>query len=103
MGAGYPELPRVWRAMIFSFCSMMIEHAFDEHRDQMLEMYVSIGHFKEIKERPRNIGSEALTAYMFHQTSNQSSAFICAMFAIEGLGHAKPANGGDYQDSLWRG
>ena len=83
---------------LFSFRSMMIEHAFDEHRDfQMLEkMYVSIGGtLKEIKERPRNIGSEALTAYMLHQTSKTNPLHLFgAMFIIEGLGSCKAGEWG---------
>lgn len=83
---------------LFTFRSMMIQHAFDEHRDyQMLEkMYVSIGGtLKDIKQRPRNIGSEALTSYMFHQTSKTDPLHLFgAMFIIEGLGSCKAGKWG---------
>lgn len=83
---------------LFTFRSMMIKHAFDEHRDyQMLEkMYVSIGGtMRAIKERPRNIGSEALTSYMFHQTSKTNPLHLFgAMFIIEGLGSCKAGEWG---------
>lgn len=83
---------------LFNFRSMMIQHASDEHRDyQMLEkMYVSLGgSLKEIKERPRNIGSEALTSYMFHQTSKTDPLHLFgAMFIIEGLGSCKAGDWG---------
>lgn len=83
---------------LFTFRSMMIEHAFDEHRDyQMLEkMYVSLGGtLKDIKERPRNIGSEALTSFMFHQTSKPNPLHLFgAMFIIEGLGSCKAGEWG---------
>jgi len=83
---------------LFPFRSMMIQHASDEHRDyQMLEkMYVSLGgSLREIKQRPRNIGSEALTCYMFHQTSKTDPLHLFgAMFIIEGLGSCKAGEWG---------
>ena len=83
---------------LFPFRSMMIQHAYDEHRDyQMLEkMYVSLGgKLPEIKQRPRNIGSEALTCYMFHQTSKTNPLHLFgAMFIIEGLGSCKAGEWG---------
>ena len=83
---------------LFPFRSMMIQHASDEHRDyQMLEkMYTGLGgSLREIKQRPRNIGSEALTCYMFHQASKTDPLHLFgAMFIIEGLGSCKAGEWG---------
>ncbi|EAU65208.1 StlD/DarB family beta-ketosynthase [Stigmatella aurantiaca] len=70
--------------------SSFIRHARDEHRDyEMLERhYVSLGGRQEdIAHAPKNIGSEALSAWMFHR-AGQDNPFdlLGAMFIIEGLG-----------------
>ncbi len=74
----------------FDLRSLFIAHANDEHRDfKMLENnYVSIGgKHEDILQYEKNIGSEALSAFMFHKSS-QDNPFdlLGAMFIIEGLG-----------------
>lgn len=75
----------------FRLRSTFIGHAQDEHRDyQMLERnYVSVGgELKEITESPKNIGSEALSAFIFHQASQPDPVdLIGSMFIIEGIGN----------------
>jgi 3-oxoacyl-[acyl-carrier-protein] synthase-3 len=70
--------------------SLVIRHAADEHRDyEMLERdYVSVGGaLEEIRGAEKNIGSEALSAWMFHQASQPNPlALLGALFIIEGLG-----------------
>lgn len=73
--------------------STFIAHAVTEHKDyKMLEQnYLSIGGtLDDIQNHPKNIGSEALSAFMFHQAS-QPNPFnlLGAMFIIEGLGQHK--------------
>jgi 3-oxoacyl-[acyl-carrier-protein] synthase-3 len=75
--------------------STVIGHAFDEHRDyELLEKdYVSIGGvIADITAAPRNIGTEALAAFLMHQASEPNPIdLLGAMFIIEGLGQ-KMAN-----------
>lgn len=75
----------------FRLRSTFIGHAQDEHRDfQMLERnYVSVGgDLQEIVEAEKNLGSEALSAYIFHQASRENPVdLIGSMFIIEGLGN----------------
>ncbi len=75
----------------FSLRSLMIHHARDEHRDfQMLERdYVSIGgDLNDIVNAQQNIGSEALSAYIFHRASHENPIdLLGSMFIIEGLGN----------------
>ena len=70
--------------------SLSIGHAQDEHRDfQMLERnYVSVGgSLKDITQAEKNIGSEALSAFIFHQASQANPVdLIGSIFIIEGLG-----------------
>jgi 3-oxoacyl-[acyl-carrier-protein] synthase-3 len=80
---------------LFFVRSAVITHAVEEHQDyQMLEQnYLAVGgELKEILTYPKNVGSEALNAYMFHtaQQPNPLNAFG-AVFIIEGLGSAKAA------------
>src|SRR5258707_1342666 len=52
--------------------STVIHHALDEHRDyEMLEQdYVSVGgNLEDIRQAPRNIGTEALAAFLMQQAS----------------------------------
>ena len=74
----------------FNLRSLFMGHAVDEHRDyQMLEKnYVSVGgKLTEIIEAEKNIGSEALSAFIFHQASQENPIdLIGSMFIIEGLG-----------------
>ena len=75
----------------FEARSSFISHAGDEHRDyQMLEKnYVSVGgQLEEIRKGEKNIGSDALSSFMFHRAS-QPNPFdlLGGMFIIEGLGN----------------
>lgn len=74
----------------FTLRSMFITHAADEHRDfQLIENdYVSIGgRREEIARAEKNIGSEALSAWMFHRAGQENPFDLFgAMFIIEGLG-----------------
>jgi 3-oxoacyl-[acyl-carrier-protein] synthase-3 len=70
--------------------SEFIRHAAEEHRDyQMLERdFVSVGGtLAEIQEAEKNVGSEALSAWMLHRASQENPLdLLGAMFIIEGLG-----------------
>jgi 3-oxoacyl-[acyl-carrier-protein] synthase III len=74
----------------FELRSMFIGHAADEHRDyQMIERdYISVGGtMEEITQAQKNLGSEALSAWMFHRASQENPFDLFgAMFIIEGLG-----------------
>jgi 3-oxoacyl-[acyl-carrier-protein] synthase-3 len=74
----------------FPIRSAFIAHAQDEHRDyEMLERnYVSVGgSIDEIRAGRKNIGSEALSAYILQKASVENPFdLIGAMFVIEGLG-----------------
>jgi len=75
----------------FDIRSAFISHSRDEHRDyQMLEKnYVNCGGKKEdLYKGEKNVGSEALSAFMFH-TASKPNPFdlLGAMFIIEGLGN----------------
>lgn len=74
----------------FALRSIFIGHAKEEHRDfQMLERdFVSVGgSLDEIQTAEKNIGSEALSAWMFHRASQENPLdLLGAMFIIEGLG-----------------
>jgi 3-oxoacyl-[acyl-carrier-protein] synthase-3 len=80
-------------AELFPLRSAFILHAGEEHRDyQMLEQdYLAVGgSLEEIHETPKNVGSEALSAFIFHQASQPDPVdLLGAMFVIEGLGAAK--------------
>jgi 3-oxoacyl-[acyl-carrier-protein] synthase-3 len=75
----------------FQLRSTFIGHAKDEHRDfQMLERnYVAVGgQLEEITQAEKNVGSEALSAFIFHQASRENPVdLIGSMFIIEGLGN----------------
>lgn len=70
--------------------SIVISHAMDEHRDyELLEKdYVSVGGtLEEIRQCKRNIGTEALAAFLMNQASQPNPLdLLGAMFIIEGLG-----------------
>ncbi|MNR14015.1 hypothetical protein D3C85_1304620 [compost metagenome] len=75
----------------FPVRSAFIRHSSDEHRDyQILEKnYINCGgQEQEILTGIKNIGSEALSAFMFHRAS-QPNPFdlLGGMFIIEGLGN----------------
>ena len=73
--------------------SALMQHAVTEHRDfRMLEAdYVaSGGDLAAIRGADKNIGSEALSAWMFHEASRPNPfGLLGAMFVIEGLGSIK--------------
>ena len=78
---------------LFPFRSIFISYTGDEHREfQMLERdYCAVGgSLEEILNPPKNIGSEALSAFMFHRASQPDPLdLLGAMFVIEGLGKHK--------------
>ena len=71
--------------------STVIGHAYDEHRDyELLESdYVAVGGtLEDIRRAPRNVGTEALAAFLMHQASLPNPVdLLGAMFIIEGLGN----------------
>ena len=73
--------------------SSLMRHAVTEHRDfRLLEAdYVSAGgELAVIRGAEKNIGSEALSAWMFHEASKPDPfGLLGAMFIIEGLGSIK--------------
>ncbi len=77
-------------AEYFPIRSAFIAHSQDEHRDyEMLERnYVGVGgSLDEIRAGRKNIGSEALSAYVLQKASVENPfELIGAMFIIEGLG-----------------
>jgi Iron-containing redox enzyme len=78
--------------------STLMRHAVTEHRDfRMLETdYVaSGGALEDIRNAHKNVGSEALSAWMFHQAAQPNPfGLLGAMFIIEGLGSIKAAEWG---------
>lgn len=70
--------------------SLFVRHAVAEHRDYRLleENYVAAGGaIEEIRAAPKNIGSEALSAFMYQAASRADPVeLLGAMFIIEGLG-----------------
>jgi 3-oxoacyl-[acyl-carrier-protein] synthase-3 len=78
-------------AEYFPIRSAFIAHTGDEHRDfEMLERnYAAVGGIlDEIRSGRKNIGSEALSAYMLQRASEENPfELIGAMFIIEGLGN----------------
>ncbi len=82
----------------FDVRSSFISHSRDEHRDyQILEKnYINCGGNKEdLYHGEKNIGSEALSAFMF-QRASQPNPFdlLGGMFIIEGLGNRIAGNWG---------
>ena len=79
--------------------STFLRHAQEEHRDfLMLERdYVAAGGaLDDIRATPKNIGSEALSAWMFHRASQPNPIdLLGAMFIIEGLGSRLAARWGE--------
>ena len=78
---------------LFPIRSALITHAAEEHRDyQMLEAnYVAAGGaLEDIQNGEKNVGSAALSSYLFHQTSLPDPLHVFgAMFIFEGLGTAR--------------
>lgn len=82
----------------FDLRSAAISHALEEHRDHLLLQrdYLAIGGSLEALQAGRkNIGSQALSGYMFH-VAGQPNPVGClgAMFIIEGLGAQKAGEWG---------
>lgn len=78
--------------------SSLMRHAVTEHRDfRLLEAdYVAAGgELEAIRGAEKNIGSEALSAWMFHEASKPNPfGLLGAMWIIEGLGSIKAAEWG---------
>jgi hypothetical protein len=70
--------------------SLFVRHAVAEHRDYRLleDNYVAAGgDAADIRSARKNIGSEALSAFMYHAGSRPDPVgLLGAMFVIEGLG-----------------
>ncbi|RRR98637.1 3-oxoacyl-[acyl-carrier-protein] synthase III C-terminal domain-containing protein [Glycomyces terrestris] len=80
---------------LFDLRSAAIGHAAEEHRDFMMierDYAACGGSIEAIRAGRKNIGSEALSAYMFHAASQPDPiGLLGAMFVIEGLGTGKAA------------
>jgi 3-oxoacyl-[acyl-carrier-protein] synthase-3 len=92
----------------FPIRSAFIGHTGDEHRDfEMLERnYAAVGgNLDEIRKGRKNIGSEALSAYMLQRASEENPfELIGAMFIVEGLGNRIARQWGErIQDQLGLG
>lgn len=79
--------------------SMFLKHAVTEHRDyKMLEdNFVSVGGaLNDIIHAEKNIGTEALHAFMYQRATDPDPFdLLGAMFIIEGLGQKKAGTWGD--------
>ncbi len=84
--------------------SVVLRHAHDEHRDyEILETdYVATGgNLKTIREQPRNIGSEALNAFLMYRAGEANPVgLLGAMWIIEGLGEKMAGNWADRVEEL---
>ncbi len=84
--------------------SRLMRHAVTEHRDfRLLEAdYVATGGaLADITDARKNIGSEALSAWMFHEASKPNPfGLLGAMWIIEGLGSIKAAEWGRRAQAL---
>ena len=82
----------------FDMRAKFIEHCATEHRDYMMleQNYVAIGGaLEDIQNREKNIGTEALSAFMFHRASQPNPlCLLGSMFIIEGLGQHKAGEWG---------
>ncbi|SFR70226.1 3-oxoacyl-[acyl-carrier-protein] synthase-3 [Agromyces sp. CF514] len=89
----------------FELRSAAIRHAEEEHRDfLMIERdYVAIGgSLDELRAGRKNLGSEALSGYMFTYADRPNPVgLLGAMFIIEGLGAKRAAGWADqFQEVL---
>lgn len=85
--------------------SSFLKHAATEHLDYLMleESFITLGGTRdEIRNAPKNIGTEALHAFMFQRASLPNPFdLLGAMFIIEGLGQRKAASWGrKIQDQL---
>ena len=73
--------------------STLMKHAVTEHRDFRLleqDFVASGGRLEDILSARKNVGSEALSAWMFHEASKPDPfGLLGAMWIIEGLGSIK--------------
>ena len=73
--------------------STLMRHAVTEHRDFRLleqDFTASGGDLQDILSARKNVGSEALSAWMFHEASKPDPfGLLGAMWIIEGLGSIK--------------
>lgn len=73
--------------------STLMQHAVTEHRDFRLleqDFVASGGALSDILSARKNVGSEALSAWMFHEASKPDPfGLLGAMWIIEGLGSIK--------------
>ncbi|HYC73305.1 iron-containing redox enzyme family protein [Brevundimonas sp.] len=73
--------------------STLMKHAVTEHRDFRLlerDFTESGGDLQDILSARKNVGSEALSAWMFHEASKPDPfGLLGAMWIIEGLGSIK--------------
>lgn len=78
--------------------STLMRHAVVEHRDFRLleaDFVAAGGNLETIRNAEKNIGSEALSAWMFHEASKPNPfGLLGAMWIIEGLGSIKAAEWG---------
>jgi 3-oxoacyl-[acyl-carrier-protein] synthase-3 len=79
--------------------SKLMRHAVTEHRDFRLleaDFVAAGGDLRAIQGAEKNVGSEALSAWMFHEASKPNPfGLLGAMFIIEGLGSIKAAEWGE--------
>ncbi|WP_109211774.1 MULTISPECIES: iron-containing redox enzyme family protein [Microbacterium] len=79
----------------FALRSAAIRHAEEEHRDYLMieRDYVAIGgSLDALRAGRKNVGSEALSGYMFHYADQPNPVgLLGAMFVIEGLGAKRAA------------
>ena len=75
--------------------STLMRHAVTEHRDFRLleaDFVAAGGELATIRGAAKTVGSEALSAWMFHEASKPDPfGLLGAMFVIEGLGSVKAA------------
>lgn len=87
--------------------STIIGHAKDEHKDyEMLERdYANAGgNLDIIRSGERNVGSEALHAFLMYRASHSNPIdLVGAMWMIEGLGQKMASNWADRVDELTAG
>lgn len=78
--------------------SLLMRHAVVEHRDFRLleaDFVAAGGDLAVIQNAEKNIGSEALSAWMFHEASRPNPfGLLGAMWIIEGLGSIKAGEWG---------
>jgi hypothetical protein len=79
--------------------STLMRHAVVEHRDFRLleaDFVAAGGELAVVQGSDKNVGSEALSAWMFHEASRPNPfGLLGAMFIIEGLGSIKAAEWGE--------